>query len=178
MSAVVIVDYDPLWPLVFEKLAKVVATALGQVLLRVEHVGSTAVPGLPAKPIIDLDAVVQPGDVPEAIRRLSHIGYVHLGDRGVTGREAFSAPEGAAAHHLYVCPADSTALSAHLRFRDALRADCQVAAEYGGLKRCLAARYGSDRDGYCEAKTDFVRAVLSKSVNIEKPLGRLYSPVS
>jgi GrpB-like predicted nucleotidyltransferase (UPF0157 family) len=169
MAAVVIVDYDPLWPMVFETLAKEVSTALGPGLLRMEHVGSTAVPGLPAKPVIDLDAVVRSGDVSEAIRRLSSIGYAHLGDRGVTGREAFASPESASAHHLYVCPADSPALSEHLRFRDALRADARLAAEYGQIKRDLAARYGSDRGGYCEAKTDFVRAVLSKSVNIVKP---------
>src|SRR5579859_2546369 len=108
-AAVVIVDYDPLWPTVFETLAKAVSNALGPLLMRIEHVGSTAVPGLPAKPIIDLDAVVRSGDVSEAIRRLSSIGYAHLGDRGVTGREALAAPESAPAHHLYVCPPDSPA---------------------------------------------------------------------
>src|SRR5262245_13746588 len=101
MAPVVIVDYEPLWPSVFESLAQVVSTALGPVLLRVEHVGSTAVPGLAAKPIIDLDAEVRLKDVPEAIQRLSTIGYVHLGERGVAGREAFAAPAGSPAHHLY-----------------------------------------------------------------------------
>src|SRR5262249_21195118 len=94
MVAVVIADYDPSWPSLFASLARSVAAALGPVLVRVEHVGSTAVPGLPAKPIIDLDVVVQPADVAEAVRRLSGLGYVHRGDLGVTGREAFAAPAG------------------------------------------------------------------------------------
>jgi GrpB-like predicted nucleotidyltransferase (UPF0157 family) len=89
MAAVVISHYDPSWPSLFASLASSVAAALGPVLVRVEHVGGTAVPSLPAKPIIDLDVVVQPADVAEAIRRLSGLGYTHLGDLGVTGREAF-----------------------------------------------------------------------------------------
>jgi GrpB-like predicted nucleotidyltransferase (UPF0157 family) len=162
MGAVVIVDYDPSWPSRFASLAATVSVALGPVLVRVEHVGSTAVPGLPAKSIIDLDAVVLPADVPEAIGRLAAVGYVHLGQRGVAGREAFAAPVGSEPHHLYVCPVDSPALREHLRFRDALRADGRLAAEYGRLKRSLAARFGCDRDGYCQAKTGFVRAILAR----------------
>ena len=164
MAAVVIVDYDPAWPSRFASLAATVSAALGSVLVQVEHVGSTAVPGLPAKPVVDLDAVVLPADVPEAIDRLAAAGYIHLGERGIAGREAFAPPAGAVPHHLYVCPADSPALADHLRFRDALRADGRLAAEYGRLKRGLAARFGDDRDGYCEAKTEFIRAALARQV--------------
>src|SRR5262249_30207746 len=117
MAAVVITDYDPSWPSLFASLDNSVAAALGPVLVRVEHVGSTAVPGIPAKPIIDLDVVVQPADMAEAVRRLSGLGYVHRGDLGVTGREAFAAPAGTPDHHLYVCPVGSPALAQHLRFR-------------------------------------------------------------
>jgi GrpB-like predicted nucleotidyltransferase (UPF0157 family) len=165
LSAIVIVDYDPAWPSRFASLAATVSAALGPVLVRVEHVGSTAVPGLPAKPIIDLDAVVRPADVPDAIDRLAAAGYAHLGERGVAGREAFAAPDGSAPHHLYVCPIGSPALTDHLRFRDALRADGRLAAEYARLKRGLASRFGCDRDGYCEAKTGFIRAVLERQVS-------------
>jgi GrpB-like predicted nucleotidyltransferase (UPF0157 family) len=160
MAAVVIVDYDPSWPALFASLAHSVAAALGPILLRVEHVGSTSVPGLAGKPIIDLDVVGQPADVAEAIRRLSTLGYTHRGDLGITGREAFGAPAGAPAHHLYVCPIGSPALAEHLRFRDALRADPELAAAYGNLKRQLAAQYGADREGYNQAKTAFVRSAL------------------
>jgi GrpB-like predicted nucleotidyltransferase (UPF0157 family) len=161
VAAVVIADYDPSWPALFASLARPVAQALGPVLVGIEHVGSTAVPGLAAKPIIDLDVVVRPADVAEAIRRLSGLGYAHRGDLGVPGREAFRPPAGTPAHHLYLCPVGSPALAEHLRFRDALRADAALASEYGHLKRRLAAHYGSDRAGYCEAKAEFVRAALS-----------------
>ena len=87
----------------------------------------------------------------------------------MAGREAFIPPAGTPAHHLYVCPADSPALAEHLRFRDSLRADAELAADYGRLKRHLAARFGSDCAGYCEAKTGFVRAVLSRAADKAEP---------
>lgn len=158
---VVIVDYDPNWPALFHSLAAPVAAALGSLLLRVEHVGSTAVFGLAAKPVIDLDAVVaSPADVPAAAQRLAGLGYVHRGDLGVPGREAFRGPSHLPRHHLYVCPQDSPALEAHLKFRDALRADPATAAAYAAIKRALAVRFGSDREGFTEAKTEFVQAIL------------------
>ena len=161
MALVVIEDYNPNWPAQFAVLATTVATALSPLLLRVEHVGSTAVPGLAAKPIIDLDAVVLAGVVRDAVRQLVAVGYTHKGDQGISGREAFRPPEGSVSHHLYVCASDNPEFAAHLQFRDALRADDVLVAEYGRIKRELAARFGADRDGYCEAKTEFVRSVLA-----------------
>jgi GrpB-like predicted nucleotidyltransferase (UPF0157 family) len=178
MSTIVIVEYDPAWPSRFASLAAAVTAALGPVLVRVEHVGSTAVPGLPAKPIIDLDAVVRTADVPEAIGRLAAVGYVHLGERGVAGREAFATPAGAAPHHLYVCPIGSPSLAEHLRFRDALRADGRLAAEYGRLKRHLAARFARDREGYCEAKTGFIRAILARPDVVGEPVDAADRPAA
>jgi GrpB-like predicted nucleotidyltransferase (UPF0157 family) len=169
MAAVVISDYDPSWPALFASLASSVSAALGPVLVRVEHVGSTAVPGLAAKPILDIDVVVLPADVPEAVGRLSAFGYAHLGNLGVSGREAFAAPAGTPADHVYVCPVGSPALAEHLRFRDSLRADAELAAKYGLLKRQLAARFGSDRDGYCEAKSAFIRAALLEEAERTEP---------
>jgi GrpB-like predicted nucleotidyltransferase (UPF0157 family) len=87
---VVIVDHDPEWPWVFERLRGRIAPAVGEVAISIEHVGGTAVPGLAAKPIIDVDVVVRGGDVPEAIRRMVTLGYRHQGDRGVPSREASS----------------------------------------------------------------------------------------
>jgi GrpB-like predicted nucleotidyltransferase (UPF0157 family) len=157
---IVIVDYDPVWPLEFERVRNRVAPALGDVALAIEHVGSTAVPGLAAKPVIDLVVVVEPDRVQEAIERLSAIGYVHQGNLGVEGREAFAVPDGEPRHHhhLYVSPTDSEELRAQLAFRNRLRADQRLAAEYEVLKRELALRYRDDRPGYTEAKTAFVTA--------------------
>jgi GrpB-like predicted nucleotidyltransferase (UPF0157 family) len=173
VAVIVIGNYDPEWPSQFAALARTLQDALGPVLLRVEHVGSTAVPGLPAKPIIDLDAVVPSRSIPDAVRRLEAVGYIHKGDQGVSGREAFRPPDQSIPHHLYVCPSDSPELTAHLRFRDALRADGLLAAEYAMLKRELAARFGADRAGYCEAKTSFVRTVLARPVADRCPDGGL-----
>jgi GrpB-like predicted nucleotidyltransferase (UPF0157 family) len=135
--------------------------ALASRALAVEHIGSTAVPGLAAKPIVDLDVVVGSAeDVPAAIERLRELGYVYQGDEGIPGREAFLWPPGATPHHLYVVVAGSEPLREHLAFRDHLREHPDVAHEYGSLKRRLAAEYRDDRLGYTEAKSAFVRGVL------------------
>jgi GrpB-like predicted nucleotidyltransferase (UPF0157 family) len=128
----------------------------------IEHVGSTAVPGLAAKPIIDLDVVIADrSDLPMVIERLRPLGYLHEGDLGVPGREAFTTPVGAPAHHLYVCAIGTPALGRHLALRDVLRADPSTAHAYGDLKRTLAARLGDDRAGYTEAKSIFIEQVLA-----------------
>ena len=155
---IVIVDYSPAWPLEFERLRDRVAAAVGNLAIAIEHVGSTAVPGLAAKPVIDLVIVVEPEDVQAAIDRLTVVGYVHQGNLGVEGREAFSVPEGERRHHLYVSPTDSEELRAQLAFRNRLRADPELAAEYEALKRGLAWRFRDDRVGYTAAKTAFVTA--------------------
>ena len=153
---IVIVEYDPAWPTEFELLRDRAADAVGDVVVAIEHVGSTAVPRLAAKPVIDLVVVVEPVDVQTAVERLVEIGYVHRGNLGVEGREAFSAPEDERRHHLYVSPTDSEELRAQLAFRDRLRRDAALAAEYEALKRELAVRFRDDRPAYTEAKTDFV----------------------
>ena len=162
VNPVVIVDYDPSWPATFHQLRDRLAATLGPLALAIEHVGSTAVPGLAAKSIIDLDVVIADrADLPIVIERLRLLGYLHEGDLGVPGREAFTGPAGTAAHHLYVCGIDTPALDRHLAFRDALRADPVLAAAYGDLKRTLAARLGGDRSAYTEAKSAFIEQVLA-----------------
>src|ERR1700677_1324327 len=124
---VLIQDYDPAWPEAFSKLAARVKAALNSLAVTVEHIGSTAVPGLAAKPIIDLDVVLaSAADLPEAIRLLATIGYVHEGDLGIPGREAFRSPPGEPRHHLYLLATGAAELRRHLAFRDALRADSDL----------------------------------------------------
>ncbi|HEY4440081.1 MAG TPA: GrpB family protein [Candidatus Elarobacter sp.] len=157
---VIVVPYDPQWARTFEQVRDRVVPAVGDVLAGVEHVGSTAVPGLAAKPIVDVDVVVRNDrDVPEAIRRLAAIGYEHLGDLGIAGREAFRAAPGLGRHHLYVL-APGPVLRAHLLLRDALRADRALADAYAALKIELSERFRNDRDAYAEGKTQFIAAVL------------------
>jgi GrpB-like predicted nucleotidyltransferase (UPF0157 family) len=160
-SAITVVDYDPAWPTQFKQLRSIILPAVGDAAIAIEHVGSTAVPGLAAKPIIDLDVVVaSPAMVSVAIERLAVIGYEHHGNLGVEGREAFGNPPGSLRHHLYVCVQGGTALQNHLMLRDYLRSNPDAAAKYGQLKKQLATRFPTDIDNYIDGKTDFVLEVL------------------
>jgi GrpB-like predicted nucleotidyltransferase (UPF0157 family) len=161
--AVIVVAYDPAWPQIFEDLRARIWPAVASFALGIEHVGSTSVPGLAAKPIIDLDVVAEtPAMVEQIIGALGGLGYVHRGDLGIKGREAMEAPVGPA-HHLYVCLAGSEALRNHLFLRDYLRAHPNLAASYGELKMRLAREFADDIDGYVDGKTDFILEILARS---------------
>lgn len=158
---VVVVPYDAAWPATFALVRERIAPVLGDLAVGIEHIGSTAVAGLDAKPIVDIDVVIRHADdLPEVVRRLATLGYTHLGDLGVLGREAFRAAPEWLRHHLFVCAAGAAALQAHLTLRDALRADGQLAARYAALKHELAERYRNDRDSYTEGKSVFIASVL------------------
>ena len=158
---VVICDYNPQWPVDFERLRARVWPAVQGLALAIEHVGSTAVPGLAAKPILDLDVIVASDkDVRLAIDRLTRIDYTYQGNLGIEGREAFRAAVNRPPHNLYVCAADSAALRDHLTFRDYLRANPETARAYGALKRDLARQYTDDVDLYAQSKTNFVTGIL------------------
>jgi GrpB-like predicted nucleotidyltransferase (UPF0157 family) len=159
-----VVDYDAAWPQRFERLRAALWPAVLDVAIAIEHVGSTSVSGLAAKPVIDLDIIVV--DVPSqraAIASLAKLGYVHRGDLGVTGREAFTTPDSASRHNLYVCLDGCVSLRNHLVIRDYLRAHRETAVEYGNLKRWLAQRFPDDIDAYIAGKTDLLCRILTLS---------------
>lgn len=161
MRTIEIVDYDPMWPELFEQLCSQIWPAVGDIALSVEHVGSTSVPGLAAKPIIDMSVVVRSDvDIPLTIQRLATIGYVHEGNLEVEGREAFQHPNGLPAHHLYVCPRGSLGLMNQLAVRNYLRTHFETARAYGNLKRRLASEFPHDIDSYIDGKTDFILTIL------------------
>jgi GrpB-like predicted nucleotidyltransferase (UPF0157 family) len=160
VSNVIVLDYDPNWPHLFETLRSSVWDAISDIAISIEHVGSTAVPGLAAKPVIDIDVVVHEAAVRVGIARLEALGYLHRGDCGVPKREAFRSPAGSPPHHLYLCASASVALANHLAIRDHLRANPSVARASGDLKRRLAGDFAADRAGYVEAKTAFLVAIL------------------
>lgn len=163
MSRVHVVAYDPEWPRIFQRLRDYVWTAVRDVAVDIEHVGSTAVPGLMAKPVIDACVVVaSSGDVRACIDRLASIGYVHRGTLGVPDREAFRRPEGLPRHHLYLSTRESLSLKNHLGFRDYLRSHPEAAREYGELKASLARRFPADIDSYIVGKTDFILRILGE----------------
>jgi len=161
---VVVVDYDPAWPAVFEQLRAHVWPAVRHVAVSIEHVGSTAVPALAAKPVIDMSIVVPaPADVAAGVACVTTLGYIHEGEMGVEGREAFRAPAGSPAHNLYLCPTGSLGLVNQVAVRDYLRAHPETARKYGELKKLLALQFPNDIEGYVAGKTDVVLEILKRA---------------
>ncbi|WP_027876435.1 GrpB family protein [Meiothermus cerbereus] len=161
---IVVVDYDPSWPKVFERLRALIWPVVQDFALGIEHVGSTSVPGLAAKPIIDMDVIVaSPAQIPLAIERLGTLGYVHRGNLGIEGREAFQQPAHLPAHHLYVCLQDSVSLRNHLALRDYLRSHPEAMQVYGALKKRLAQEHAHDIEAYIEAKSDLILSMLAQT---------------
>jgi len=155
-----VVDYDPGWPRLFEALRASIWGAVADIAIAIEHVGSTSIPGLAARPVVDVDVVVAARDVAKGIERLTALGYEHRGDLGIPLREAFRRPPGSVPHHLYLCPANSPALANHLALRDYLRGNADAARAYGELKRRLAVAHAGNIDAYVEGKTDFIVSIL------------------
>ncbi len=161
---VIVVEYDPGWPERFESLAAPIRQALLNLDFEIEHVGSTSVPGLAAKPIIDMTIVLQrPEEMPILIEKLADLGYQHRGDLGISGREAFRASEHLPSHHLYACVQGNLALQNHLTLRNHLRQNPQAVQEYAALKKTLAERFSDDIDGYVDGKTAFILGVLKQA---------------
>ena len=123
-----VVPDDPAWIAEFQKLRAMLMGFIGDLVLDIEHVGSTSVAGLAAKPIIDIDVVMESYDVfPAIVERLAREGFEHVGDLGIAGREAFKRTfeDGFMAYHLYVCPKDGKEYRQHIALRDYLRAACR-----------------------------------------------------
>ena len=157
---------DPAWAEAFRaeaaRLAQHVADA-GLPPLLFEHIGSTAVPGLEAKPIIDLIAGHQQGIEPRAyFLTLQAAGYEHRGPQGVPEREFFvRGPEHHRTHHLNLVPFEGAFWREHLKFRDRLRDEHEVRVAYGVLKRELAATHPDDRGAYTAGKARFVSFIVN-----------------
>jgi GrpB-like predicted nucleotidyltransferase (UPF0157 family) len=164
-NPVIILEYDPSWPGLFQSLRQRISDALGEMAAAIEHVGSTSVPDLAAKPIIDIDVLVASEAIlPAVIDRLASLGYIHRGNLGIPEREAFRTPANDTPHHLYVCPPASAEFRRHIAFRDYLRAHPREAKIYGDLKIALAERFRDDRSAYNLAKTEFVLELTSRAL--------------
>lgn len=153
---VIVLPYDPNWKTCFESIKQELESALGNLAMRIEHVGSTSVEGLSAKPIIDIDVVIDDYSVfGSVVERLAAIGYTHEGDLGIKGREAFkySDKPHLQKHHLYVCPQDSAELLRHITFRDFLRSHPEAARKYGKVKETAAKLYPDNIEKYMEYKS-------------------------
>ncbi len=163
--AVEIVPYDSAWPAVFRSEAARIAPAFGGSLLAIEHVGSTAVPGLAAKPIVDMMPLIRSiAEVDEVNTGMTALGYVAKGEYGLAGRRYFVREEnGVRLIHVHAFEADNGDAIRMLDFRDYLRAHPADAEAYAALKRALAAKYPDDSLTYNEAKTDFIRGIEAKA---------------
>jgi len=164
-GSVQVVRYSPEWPQAFDRIAGNLRRHPLLAQVPIEHVGSTSVAGLAAKPVIDIDVVARDSKhSTELITALGEMGYRHRGDLGITGREAFDSadqPE-LARHNLYLCIAGGLPLRNHMLLRDILRIDAELCRHYGELKQTLARRYPADIDRYCEAKSEFILGVLKR----------------
>jgi len=165
-------SYDPAWKTGFQHLKHFLITELKGFAVDIQHIGSTAIPGLCAKPILDIDIIISDKSfLGELAARLAKTGYFNKGEQGIPGRFAFrqtkdNTPLTATSqkwqtHHLYVCFADSLALKNHLLFRDALLSDKELVDGYAQLKKALMEEPGMTREKYTRRKTDFIVAVLA-----------------
>jgi HAD superfamily hydrolase (TIGR01549 family) len=158
-----LVPYDPAWPARFEQERVALAEAIGEWIVGgIHHVGSTAVPGLDAKPIIDILAGVRdPEESRACFEPLEQLGYMYAPYLPEEMHWFCKPHPSRRTHHLHLVPVGSKRYRDELAFRDRLRGDPGIAAEYASLKRDLADRFGNDREAYTDAKIAFVQAVLS-----------------
>lgn len=175
MRKIIVESYNPKWREEFEKAKIFYEKILKEVNVKIEHVGSTSVEDLSAKPILDIDIIVQnTGDCKRVIQLLKEVGYEHIGDLGVKGREAFKYDPSNPminwmAHHLYVCIEGSENLKNHLLLRNHLRNNKEAAELYGRLKQELAKRYPNDISSYIEGKAELITSILkSEGMTLEE----------
>lgn len=170
-GTVKLVPHDPEWARLFEKERDILLEIFGDKILAIEHVGSTSIPGLPAKPIIDIFAAVASLDnIDTFIQKLPTLGYEYIPERRFSDRQFF--PKGPAecrTHHLSLVEITSeTGWKNHLLFRDYLRKTADAREEYAILKRRLAEMYADNRGEYTEHKSSFVMKIIQKAKNSPK----------
>ncbi|KLU62370.1 dephospho-CoA kinase/protein folding accessory domain-containing protein [Peptococcaceae bacterium CEB3] len=165
MRIVCVVDYDPRWPGMFEAEASLIREVFGEELLALHHIGSTSVPGLRAKPIIDMMPVVR--DI-EAVDRFNdkmvELGYEPMGEFGISRRRYFRKGGDARTHHVHIFQEGSEDIKRHLAFRDFLRSHEDAAREYGTLKTLLAERFPEDIESYMDGKDSFIKDLEAKAL--------------
>ncbi|MBH9554285.1 GrpB family protein [Inhella gelatinilytica] len=167
MRTVQVVAHDPTWADAHARAAEELHTLLGPRLVALHAIGSTAVPGLAAKPILDLLGVVADlADADACNAALASLGYEAMGEYGISGRRYFRRDnaQGERTHHLHVFAEGSPHIRRHLAFRDYLRAHPGIALDYGRLKLRLASLHPSDMPAYIAGKDSFVRTIEAQAL--------------
>jgi GrpB-like predicted nucleotidyltransferase (UPF0157 family) len=164
MKATLVTPYNLAWPVWFGRLKARIEPFLLDVPHTVEHVGSTAIAGMTAKPVIDIDLVIERADFPRTCDALGRLGYIHEGDKGIPNREAFDLSEASLkgslpAHHLYVCMKGTPELHKHIIFRDFMRRHPEWIKRLSAHKVELCERYANDRQAYIDGKSEMVRQI-------------------
>ena len=164
-----VVEYRAEWPHVFEREAAAILAACRPWISEVHHIGSTSVPGLAAKPILDLLPVAAgPAEALEAVSAMTELGYLYRGENGIAGRFYFDrVVDGRTVMHVHMFPAGHPEVQRHLVFRDHLRMNPDVAREYERLKKELASRYRDDRRAYTDSKAAFITAAIEEAERLE-----------
>ena len=160
-----VLEYDPAWASEFDRISHRLQTELEGAIECIEHVGSTSVEGLAAKPVIDIDVVIgDAADLASIIIKLSELGYSYEGDKGIAGRESFryAGSEPLFRHHLYVCRRGSDELNRHIRFRDHLRSHWRDMTAYARVKREAACIFPDDIEGYMAYKAPVIESMYRK----------------
>ena len=164
-AKVTVLPYDNAWKRQFEDIKKEIEAAVGDLIIGIEHVGSTSVEGMSAKPCIDLDVIIKDYSVfGEIVRKLGEIGYIHEGDLGIKDREAFKYTDKPhlMMHHLYVCPQYSEELRRHITFRDFLQSNPEAVKKYSLIKEKAAELFPNDIDGYIEYKSPCIEELYKE----------------
>ena len=159
-GCVKLLPHDEQWHQLFADEKARLEDAIGAFIVGIEHIGSTSVCGIAAKPILDIAiAITDKANGEKCVAPLENLGYVYRGENGIAGRFYFrkGVPR---THHLHMLLADSDELQNHLLFRDYLRRNKATAEEYDRLKKELAQKYELDRDAYLDGKAGFVERIL------------------
>ena len=167
-SQIIIEPYNPEWPELFMCESSLIRLSIGSYITVIEHIGSTSVPGLAAKPVIDmLIGVKSLADSPRFVPLLEELGYVYVPEHEVDlpeRRYLYKQQRGEDSFHLHMVEPQSGFFRRHIAFRDYLRSHAEDAAEYASLKLRLAREFGSDRSGYTDAKTEFIQSIERKAM--------------
>ena len=160
-----VLPYDKAWKNAFVKIKNEIEAEIGDLIIGVEHVGSTSVEGMSAKPCIDIDVIIEDYSAFAAVAEgLNEIGYIHEGDLGIKDREAFKYADKPhlMMHHLYVCPQYSKELHRHITFRDFLRSNPEAVQKYSLIKEKAAELFPNNIDGYIEYKSPCIEELYKE----------------